>query len=77
VAVKQRWENLSPRTRTVLVVAGAIEGMLKIAALADLRRRSGEDVRGPRGLWAVTITLANSAGLVPISYFLFGRRKER
>ena len=71
----QRWNQLSPRTRRLLLVTGAIEGLLKIAALLDLVRRPGEQVRGPKWRWGLAITVLNSMGTVPLSYFAFGRRR--
>jgi hypothetical protein len=59
----------------VLVVGGAIEALLKIAALVDLRRRPAAEVRGSKRSWATAIVVANSAGAVPIAYFLRGRRR--
>ena len=54
----------------------AVEGALKIVALADLRRRPAGEVRGRKWVWATVLTLANSAGLVPLAYVLFGRRQR-
>ena len=68
------WSDLSRRTRRLLVVAAVAEGVLKLAALLDLRRRPASQVRGPKWLWATVVTVVGSAGVVPISYFLFGRR---
>lgn len=73
----RRWSELSERNRRIIVVVGSIEGMLKIVALADLRRRPAADVRGSKKLWAVVITLTNSAGLIPLAYFVRGRRPRR
>ncbi|MGA8208772.1 MAG: hypothetical protein WB441_04390 [Nocardioidaceae bacterium] len=71
----QRWNDLDPRVRRLVVVAGVIEGVLKIAALIDLGRRRPADVRGSKARWAAAISLANSAGAVPIAYFRYGRRR--
>src|SRR5439155_24525760 len=71
---KKRWHDLSPRTRQVMVAAAAIEGALKVAALIDLKQRPAEQIRGSKKTWAATITLVNSAGAVPVAYFLKGRR---
>jgi hypothetical protein len=58
------------------LLAGAVfEGILKIAALVDLRRRPASEVRGPKSLWASSIAVISSAGVLPLSYFLFGRRR--
>ena len=69
------WSDLSPRTRRLIVVASAVEGVLKIAALVDLARRPASEVRGSKVKWGVAVTLINSLGAVPIAYFAFGRRK--
>ncbi len=72
---KKRWSELSPRSRRLIVVGGVLEGILKTAALVDLRRRSAGEVRGPRWAWALGIVLANSVGAVPAAYLLVGRRR--
>lgn len=72
---RKRWDELSPRARRAVIAAGAFDSALKIAALADLARRSPADVRGSNVRWALAITLTNSAGLVPIAYFTYGRRR--
>ena len=72
---RKKWNDLSPRTRRLIVLAGAIEGVLKIAALIDLARRPANEVRGSKARWATAVTLINSLGAVPIAYFACGRRK--
>ena len=71
---RQTWNDLSPRARRLIVVAGAIEGVLKVAALIDLARRPAGEVRGSKARWAVAVTLVNALGIVPIAYFARGRR---
>ena len=71
---RRRWSDLDPRLRQTLMLVGTVEAGLKIAALIDLARRPARHVRGSKGWWAVAITLVNSAGAVPIVYFLRGRR---
>ena len=71
----RRWSELSERNRRLLLLGTAFEGILKIAALVDLKRRPAAEVRGRKWVWATGITLANSVGVVPVSYFLFGRRR--
>jgi hypothetical protein len=71
---KRRWSDLSQRQRLLLLVGVAVEGMLKVAALRDLRRRPAAEIRGSKKLWATSLVLANSAGAVPIAYFRLGRR---
>jgi hypothetical protein len=59
----------------LIVVAGAIDGVLRLAALIDLARRPATEVRGSKSKWAAAVTLINSLGAVPIAYFALGRRK--
>jgi hypothetical protein len=73
----RRWNDLSERNRRLIVVGAVVDGLLKIAALRDIRRRPAEEIRGPKWAWATVVTLANSVGAVPLAYFLVGRRRER
>jgi hypothetical protein len=57
-----------------VLLAAAFEAGLKVAALIDLSQRPRADVRGSKAAWATALVLVNSAGLVPIGYFLRGRR---
>jgi hypothetical protein len=72
----KRWKDLSKRQRQMIIAAAAVEGALKTAMLIDLSRRPAEQVRGRKWLWAST-ALLNSAGIAPLSYFLFGRTGTR
>lgn len=74
---KKRWDALSPRTRKLVLVVGAIEAVLKVAALIDLARRPAEEVRGAKSKWATAIVVVNSAGALPLYYFARGRRTSR
>jgi hypothetical protein len=74
VTTRKKWSELSPRTRRLVVVAGAFEGVLKIAALADLARRPSSTVRGSKSAWVVSVSLINALGAVPIAYLVWGRR---
>jgi hypothetical protein len=75
MAARRQWSDLSQRTRRFLIVAAVAEGVLKVAALSDIKRRPASQVRGPRWLWATVVAVVSSAGVVPISYFVFGRRQ--
>ena len=70
----KKWGDLSPRVRRMLLVAGSIEGLLKVVALVDLKRRPAERVRGSKRAWGLAITFVNSFGAVPLAYFARGRR---
>ena len=71
----RKWRDLSKRSRRLLVAAGVAETALKVAALIDLKRRPAGQVRGSKWLWAAVVTLVNSFGAAPLSYFVFGRRR--
>jgi hypothetical protein len=67
--------DLSPRTRRLLAITAVAEAILKLAALIDLKRRPASQVRGPKWVWVTVVTVVSSAGVVPISYFVLGRRQ--
>jgi hypothetical protein len=75
MAAKRQWSDLSGRNRRLLAIAAVAEGILKVATLIDLKRRPASQVRGPKWVWATVVTVVGSAGVIPISYFLFGRRQ--
>jgi len=74
VTTRRRWQELSPRTRRLVVAGALIDGSLRIAALVDLRHRPADQVRGSKKAWVAGVSLVNSAGLLPLAYFLAGRR---
>jgi hypothetical protein len=74
MVARKSWSELSEGTRRSLIAAAVAEGVLKVAALIDLRRRPAAQVRGPKWLWAAALAVVGSAGALPITYFVFGRR---
>jgi hypothetical protein len=76
VAARRRWRELSERSRRLIVIGAVAEGLLKVAALVDLKRRPASEVRGSKPAWVVAVILVNSLGAVPLSYFAFGRRAQ-
>jgi hypothetical protein len=74
MAASKQWSNLSERNRRLLVAAAVAERILKVAALVDIKRRPASQIRGPKWLWAAVVAVVSSAGIVPVSYFVFGRR---
>jgi hypothetical protein len=74
MATRRQWSDLSQRTRRLLTIAAVAEGILKVAALIDIKRRPASQIRGPKWLWATVVTVVSSAGVVPISYFVIGRQ---
>ena len=75
MAIQRRWSDLSERNRRLIIVTAVAESILKGAALIDIKRRPADQIRGPKWLWAPVVAVVNSAGVLPISYFLFGRRR--
>ena len=77
MAAKQQWSDLDERTRKLLITMAVAEGILKLAALIDIKRRPASQIRGPKWMWASVVTVVSSAGVIPISYFIFGRRQDQ
>jgi hypothetical protein len=75
MAAKRRWGDLSEGTRKLIIVTAVADSILKGAALIDIKRRPADQIRGPKWLWVPVVAVVNSAGVVPISYFIFGRRR--
>lgn len=69
---KKSWSELSPTQRRLVMLGGALQLTLQLAALRDLRHRTPEEVNGPRWAWACA-SFVNTIG--PCAYFLFGRRR--
>lgn len=68
----RNWTDLSPRTRKLIIAAGAIELSAKAAALIDIKRRPAARIRGPKQLWAAAQAIN---GIGPLAYFTLGRRR--
>lgn len=73
MADKKRWDDLSPGQQVAIAVAGAVEVVLTTLALADLIRRPGAQVRGPKLLW-VAGCFVQPVG--PVAYLALGRRRS-
>ena len=71
---KKRWSELDPRLKKALVAGAVVDTALKAVALKDLKGRSAAQVNGSRRKWALALTFVNSAGVLPVAYFLRGRR---
>jgi hypothetical protein len=75
-AMGRRWSDLSDRSRMLLIAAASAEAILKAAVIIDIRRRPASQIRGSKRIWIAAAVLVNSAGIGPISYFAFGRRRH-
>jgi hypothetical protein len=70
-----KWSNLSKRNQRLLIGAAVVETSLKAAALIDIKRRPASQIRGPKWAWVPAVSILNSAGIAPIAYFIWGRRR--
>ncbi len=68
----KRWADLSAGQQVGVVILGAAQLGLLIAALWDLVRRPAEQVRGDKRMWAALVFI-NWIG--PIAYFTIGRKR--
>ena len=71
-----RWSDLSESSRRLIIAAAIGEAVLKTAVLIDIRRRPASQIRGSKRMWLIAAVLVNSAGVGPLSYFAFGRRRR-
>jgi hypothetical protein len=71
----QHWNDLNPRARRLIIAGAGVEGILKVAALVDMKRRPADQIRGSKWVWGPAMII-NSAGVIPIAYFALGRRRR-
>lgn len=75
VVAARKWSDLSNRSQRLIIIAAVADTILKVAALADMKRRPASQIRGPKWIWAPAVTLINACGGAPLAYFIFGRRR--
>ena len=68
----KRWDDLGGAQKSAVVVSGIVQVALLVAALADIYRRSEDEIKGRKSLWAAA-SFINFVG--PISYTLIGRKR--
>jgi hypothetical protein len=68
---KQRWEDLTPRQRAVIIAGATVELAITTVALVDLARRPKRLVRGRKRFWLTSFVVQPFG---PIAYLAFGRR---
>ena len=71
-----RWSELSQSSRRLIIATAIGEAVLKTAVLIDISRRPASQIRGSKRIWIIAAVLVNSAGVGPLSYFAFGRRRH-
>lgn len=69
---KKSWSDLSPTQQKVVIATGIAELVLTTWCLRDLRSRSADQVRGPKGLWVPVMSVQP---IGPIAYLLAGRKR--
>ena len=69
----KKWDDLSDRQKTALLVGVSVELALTVTALVDLARRPREQVRGPKALWLLGC-FVQPVG--PIAYLTIGARRS-
>lgn len=72
---RQKWDELSPTRKRAMVALGVVDAGLRAWALVDLKNRPDDEVKGPKAVWALALTVVNSAGILPTTYLLVGRRR--
>lgn len=70
---KKSLKELTPGQKKGLGLLSSIQFLLAGAALVDIWRRPGSEVRGPKAAWSAACAV-NFVG--PIAYFVFGRRRN-
>ena len=68
---RRRWEELPLWQQTGIVALSLVEIVLTTKAVVDLVRRPGEQIRGPKTLWALGLTVQPFG---PIAYLALARR---
>jgi hypothetical protein len=66
------WRDLTTTQKAGMVLLSAVQITLLVAALTDLRRRSADEINGSKQLWTA---LAFVNVIVPMAYFVFGRKR--
>ena len=70
---RQRWDELPRWQQAGIVALSAVEIVLTTKAVVDLVRRPREQVRGPKTLWALALTVQPFG---PIAYLTLARRRS-
>jgi hypothetical protein len=73
---RRRWKDLPTSQRAAILTVATVDVGLRIWALVDLAKRPPADVRGPKPGWALALSLVNSAGALPLAYFVVGGRRD-
>ena len=69
---RKTWSDMGKKQQLSVIVGGAVQVALLVAALVDIKRRPAELIRGRKALW-VGLSFINYVG--PLAYFILGRRR--
>ena len=69
---RKTWSDMGKKQQLSVIVGGAVQVALLVAALVDIRRRPAELIRGGKALW-VGLSFINYVG--PLAYFILGRKR--
>ena len=70
---RRRWDELPRWQQTGIVAMSAAEIVLTTMAVVDLVRRPREQIRGPKTLWSLALTIQPFG---PIAYLGLARRRS-
>ncbi|MDI2036723.1 PLDc N-terminal domain-containing protein [Paenarthrobacter nitroguajacolicus] len=73
MAGKKSWRDMSKGQRVSVLISGALNLALLTAAQRSIGRTPDSQIRGNKTVWRA-VSFINFFG--PVSYFLFGRRRE-
>jgi Phospholipase_D-nuclease N-terminal len=68
---KKKWNELTRGQQRMILAGAAVQLVLQVATLWDVRRRSADELRGSKRWWTAA-AFVNIIG--PIAYFAVGRR---
>jgi hypothetical protein len=71
---REQWQQMTSAQRGGFIGVASLDVALRVWSLVDLAKRPAEDVHGPKWLWGVGLAVVNSAGMLPATYLLWGRR---
>ncbi|HOT56439.1 MAG TPA: hypothetical protein PL014_04785 [Ornithinibacter sp.] len=65
---------MSPTSRALVTTVAVVDAGLRAWALVDLRNRPADQVKGPKAVWGLALSVVSSAGVLPAAYLVLGRR---
>ena len=66
--IVKKFRALSVPARAAVVGLASVDGAARLAAIRDVIKRDGDQVRGPKLVWIILLAVVNSGGIVPLVY---------